>query len=137
MSFLLEAKFSPFLDFEDVLSGVALEGAEIIETKIGELMREPKTGKPYRHQDGTVRPASAAGEAPGIDSKDFVGSFEAIALSTVEAQLYSEIGDSDSINGYGGVLEDYKNRPFTEPAIERAMPEIIDLIEKRIESEWR
>jgi len=57
MDFFVEVRFEPFLDIDDVLSGAAEEGAEIIREKIVELMNEPKSGNPYKHKDGGVRPA--------------------------------------------------------------------------------
>lgn len=130
MSFIVEVKFPGFVDLDEVLAGVAYEGAEIIEKKIVGLMHEPKHGNPYKHRDGTIRPASAVGEAPGIDSMDLVGSFDVIALSTLEAQIYSDIE-------YGNILQEKRDRPFTEPAVEAAMPEIVELIENRVEEKWR
>src|SRR3954471_23243003 len=121
----VEAKFDPFIDIEKILEGAAFEGAEIIEGNIRALMNEPKTGTPYRHVDGTVRNASAEGEAPGINSKDLVGSFDVIELSLLEAQIYSEIADL----GYGAILEEKRSRQFTEPAIELSEPEIEKLVE--------
>lgn len=130
MYFSIEAEFEPFPDIDLVLSGVAYEGAEIIHEKIVDLMNEPKTGRPYKHKDGSVRPASDEGEAPGINSKDLVGSFDVIELSALAAQIYSDIE-------HGHILEEKRNRPFTEPAIEAALPKITELIENRIEDEWR
>ncbi len=130
MEFSVEVKFEPFIDIDDVLSGVAVEGAEIIESKIKGLMQEPKSGKPYKHRDGGVRPASSEGEAPGIDSTELVNSFEIVALSAMEAEINSDVE-------HGAILQEKRNRPFTEPAIEQAMPEIVDLIEERIEQGWQ
>lgn len=126
----VEVQDVSFPDFELLLSGVAYEGAEIIEGKIVELMNEPKSGDTYKHRDGTVREASAAGEAPGINSKDLVGSFDVIELSMLEAQVNTDVE-------HGNILQEKRDRPFTDPAIEKAMPEIIELIENRIEDEWR
>ncbi|MET0754057.1 MAG: hypothetical protein ABWZ66_11815 [Pyrinomonadaceae bacterium] len=129
MEFLAEVRFEPFPDIELVLAGVAYEGAEVIHEKIRGLMEAPKTGNDYKHVDGTIRPASAIGEAPGINSKDLVGSFDVIQLDMLSAQIYSDIH-------YGNILQEKRDRPYTEPAIELAMPEIITLIENRIESGW-
>lgn len=130
MSVSVLTNFEPFLSLDDVLSGVALESAEIVETKIVELMKEPKSGNPYKHIDGSIRPASAEGEAPGINSEDLIGSFDVIALSSLEAQINSDVE-------HGTILQEKRNRPFTDPAIERAMPEIEDLIGDRVEERWR
>lgn len=130
MNFIVEVKFSGFVDMDAILEGVAYECAEIIEDKIVELMKQPKHGKPYKHRDGIKRPASAVGEAPGIDSEDLVGSFDVIALSMHEAQINTDVE-------HGNILQEKRDRPFTEPAIELAVPEIIELIEKRVEDEWR
>lgn len=130
MIFSAEVRFEPFLDIDDALEGVTLEGAEIIQEKIVELMNEPKSGNPYKHKDGSVRPASAVGEAPGIDSRELVDSFEAVALSTLEAEVTSEVE-------HGSILQEKRGRPFTEPAIEKAEPEIVELIGDRIEQRWR
>lgn len=130
MKFTLQADFEPFPDIDRILSGLAEEGAEIIHKNIVDSMNEPKSGNPYKHKDGSVREASAEGESPGVDSKDLVGSFDVIALSTLEAQINSDIE-------YGNILQEKRSRPFTEPAVEKAMPEITDLIEDRFETEWR
>lgn len=125
---LVEVPFNPFVDIGQVLSGVPYEGAEIIEGNIRKLMELPKHGNPYKHQDGTVRPASAEGEAAGIDSKDLVGSYESIELSLVEAYVYSEIADI----GHGGYLEEKRDRPVTMPAVEMSEPEIEKLVKERL-----
>ena len=132
MDFIAEVKVPVFLDTDSIdkaLSGEALKGAETIQEKIVELMNEPKHGNEYKHKDNTVRPASAAGEAPGIDSKDFVDSFESIELSLLEAEVNSDVE-------YGNFLQEERERFFTEPAIERALPEIVESVEDKIETEW-
>ncbi|HEY0428993.1 MAG TPA: hypothetical protein VGC76_14525 [Pyrinomonadaceae bacterium] len=130
--FSAEVQFNPFavVDVDVMLAGVAYEGAEIIHEKIVGLMNEPKHGNPYKHRDNTVRPASEEGEAPGINSKDLVGSFDVIALSMDEAQINSDID-------YGNILQEKRDRPFTEPAVELAIPEIAEKVEGRMEEEWR
>lgn len=126
----VETRDVSFPGFGLLLSGIAYEGAEIIRGKIVELMKEPKTGNPYKHRDGTVREASAEGEAPGINSEDLVGSFDVIELSMTEAQINTDIF-------YGNILQEKRERLFTDPAVELAMPEIVEKIEDRIEQEWR
>ncbi len=128
--YLVETQDVSFPGFSLLLSGIAYEGAEIIHGKIVELMKEPKTGNPYKHRDGTVREASAEGEAPGIDSEDLVTSFDVIELSMSEAQINTDIF-------YANILQEKRDRFFTDPAIELAMPEIEELIGNRIEDEWQ
>lgn len=123
-------RFDPFLSFDEMLGGTMETAADYIVDEMLELMREPKSGRPYKHKDGAVRPASAEGEAPGIDSGDFSGGFDVISLSLLESQINNDVA-------HGYILEEKRNRLFTEPAIENAMPRIVDLIEETIEQKWR
>lgn len=130
MPFSIEVKFSPFADIDSVLSGVAFEAVGIINEKISDLMLAPKTGRTYRRNNGTTYTASDTGEAPAVKESQLINSFEEIALSTLEAQLESEVE-------YGDILQEKRDRPFTEPAVKEAMPEITELVEDRIQRAWR
>lgn len=122
-------EFNEPVSLSDIQDGLAFEASEIIHQNIVDSMNEPKHGKPYKHQDGSIRPASAEGEAPGIDSKDLVGSFDVIAVSATEGQIYSDIAYLEFLEA--------RNRPTIQPAIDKAEPEIAELVKKKVEEKWR
>lgn len=134
LNFYFDYPSSVFIEaedkFDDATAGTMLDGAEMIVEKIVELMHEPKHGNPYKHKDGTVRNASAEGEAPGIDSEDLVGGFDVIEVTILEAQVNNDVE-------HGRILQDYFNRPFVGPASDAVEGKIIALVQKTAEEKWR
>lgn len=130
MNFTVAIEYEPFPDLEEVLSGFPLEAANLIGERIVDLMHEPKSGNTYTsRKTGKPHQASAPGEAPAVETTNLVDSFQTEELEDLSAELFSEVI-------YGAILEDKRDRPFSEPAIERALPDIEEDIFERIESGW-
>lgn len=130
MDFTVAIEYEPFPDLADALSGFPFEAANIIGERIVDLMHEPKSGRIYKsRKTGKEHQASAPGEAPAIDTENLVNSFEPEQLEDLTAELFSEVF-------YGAILEDKRDRPFSEPAIERALPDIEEDVLERFENAW-
>jgi len=124
--------FNPFDDPDVLMIGVMDESAELVIDHIEKLMKKPKTGRFY----GTHR-ASAPGEAPAITGDSppkthLIDLFDVQNVDSLSAMVVNELG-VEGEGHYGYILQEHRNRPFSEEAVENAWPEIEELIEDRID----
>lgn len=106
-----------------LIDGIEADAAPIIkevtfgiETEMKLSMAEPKTGNVYVRK-GRVHRASAKGEAPAVDY--------GFLLNSIKADMRSPLQGVVSIGAeYGYILDQLKDRPFVEPAIEKTLERV-------------
>ncbi len=93
-----------------------------------------KTGRPYRvyldntanAPSGKVSIASAEGEAPATDTAKLVNSIKLIPREGLNAEVLADAK-------YSSILEEDRNRPFMQPAVDKEVPKMVSNIDKILE----
>lgn len=103
-------------------SAKAVENAcRNIQKASQEMMKEPKTGRVYPKLDGGLHQASAAGEAPAVDTGKLVGSLST-ELKQLTGYVYTE-------TDYSAYLEfgtsQMMKRPYFTPASQLVWPDFV------------
>lgn len=125
-----KVKFTGFRNPEDVMDGVMLEAADIVIDNIEILMKSGKSGRIYgSHQ------ASAEGEAPANWTGKLLSEFESDMIDSTSAIINNSLAVEGPGN-YGYILQEHRNRPIIEPALEMSEKQIDKLIDDRIKLGW-
>lgn len=117
-----------FQKLEAAIGRFVVKGAAYVEGKWKLAMVTPKTGHVY-HRGDKIHIASAPGEAPAVDSSNYINSIEVlISENSLEAKIGTPVQ-------YAAWLEDGTDRMAARPVVARTAAESLPTLDKLLKAE--